>query len=146
MTAGLVNGFVKAREGGRQGRTAWLPDTRRIGRGAFRVGRLAGKQAAGVHARMLLMRVPEFPSVPTGSHPVIYVSTDSDAENDGCSWGLLVAHLDGNFWVLTSIGIRYYGIEAEHIFLHRNDPGWGDVDTCWRAGLRHVADMQRTTL
>jgi len=86
--------------------------------------------------------IPEFPNYPTGAHPVIYVSTDRDAQEFGCAWGLLIAHISGGFWALTSIGVRYYGIESEHEFLTRRDPRWASVNASWRAGLDLVSQLQ----
>jgi len=89
--------------------------------------------------------IPTFPRDPTG-HPTIYVSTDRTAQEAGCSWGLLVAHLSGNFWVLTNIGVRYYGIESEHAFVHYGDPRWAGIHATWRTGLAAMADEQRASM
>ncbi len=87
--------------------------------------------------------IPEFPNYPTGQQPVIYMSTDAEARKHGCSWGRVMAHIGSGFWVLTSIGVRYYGIEDEHEFLTWSDAGWDAVHACWMAGLEAMADLQR---
>lgn len=93
-----------------------------------------------------MQNIPELP-VCTKT-PIIYVSTDRTAEEAGCAWGLLVAHdaKAGDFWVLTSIGVRYYGIQSEHEFIDRDDHRWAAVHTTWQVGLGKVGELQRTML
>ena len=52
----------------------------------------------------------------------------------------------GDFWVLTSIGVRYYGIQSEHEFIDRDDHRWAAVHTTWQVGLGKVGELQRTLL
>jgi hypothetical protein len=89
-----------------------------------------------------LARYVDFPDYPTGAHPVIYVSTDRDARERGCAWGLLIGKRDECMWVLTNRGIRYYGIEAEHDFVTRDDPRWEAVHGTWMLGLETMASQQ----
>lgn len=85
--------------------------------------------------------IPSFPTGPTG-FDYIYCTTDPDAERSGCRWGLVVAHIHGDFWVLTSIGIRYYGVESEHTFWRRGDAGWDAINATWQRGLSEMANAQ----
>jgi hypothetical protein len=87
-------------------------------------------------------KIPEFPNYPTGALPIIYCSTDREASKHGCSWGLVIAHIGNSFWVLTSIGIRYYGIESEHEFITHEDSRWIVIHSIWNDALKMVRDRQ----
>lgn len=93
-----------------------------------------------------MQNIPELPVCARA--PIIYVSTDEQSKEAGCAWGLLVAHdaKSGDFWVMTSLGVRYYGIQSEHEFIDRDDHRWAAVHTTWQIGLGRVGELQRTML
>lgn len=87
--------------------------------------------------------IPDLPAC--AKAPAIYVSTDKEAMEAGCAWGLLVAHDSngGDFWVLTSLGVRYYGIYSEHVFLMCEDLCWAAVHATWQVALGRLAEEQK---
>ncbi len=88
-------------------------------------------------------KIPEFPNYPTGQHEVIYVKTDQTVRSQtGCTYGLLIAHLNSHFWVLTPIGIRYYGIESECEFVRASDPKWIVIHSTWIQGMEKISNLQ----
>lgn len=78
---------------------------------------------------------------PTG-YDLEYISTDRDAAAAGCHWGLVLQQHGSDIWVLTSIGVRYYGVPSEHVFVRRGDSGYDIIDMCWRFGVSHAAYLQ----
>lgn len=88
----------------------------------------------------------DIPDLPVcAKAPTIYVSTDKQAEEAGCAWGLLVAHdsKGGDFWVMTALGVRYYGLYSEHVFLTREDPRWAAVHATWQVAFGRLAEEQK---
>lgn len=82
-------------------------------------------------------------SVPYPSgYDLEYCTTDHAAMDAGCTWGVVLQQHDGSFWVLTTVGVRYYAFTSEHKFLRRGDDGYELVDLCWRQGVAEAARAQ----
>lgn len=83
----------------------------------------------------------DIPDYPAGYSPT-YCTTDRDAAAAGCYWGLILAKRGSSFWVLTNIGVRYYGVPSEHQFLDESDPNYDAVHACWSAGIAYATFLQ----